>query len=71
VLGILATVFAGFLLLLIVIPNDLQGRMAFLACGGVMLLIGLLLLNGYRLVKKREEAAGIHEKSLGFSRKSD
>ncbi len=71
VLGILATVFAAFLLFLIVIPNDLQGRMAFLACGGVMLLIGLLLLNGYRLVKKREEATGIHEKSLGYSRKTE
>jgi hypothetical protein len=71
VLGILATVFAAFLFVLILIPNDIQGRIVFLCIGGAMLFVGLLLLNGYRVINKREKAASINERLMGDSGKSD
>lgn len=71
VLGVLSTVFAAFLFLLMLIPNDLSGRLTFLCIGGAMLFIGLLLLNGYRVINKREQVAGIQEKSPKFSEDLD
>lgn len=71
VLGLLAIVFGAFFLLLVAIPNDLSGRLAFLGCFATMLLIGLLLLNGYRMVKKREAATGIQEQSPALSGKGE
>lgn len=44
VIGKLCAIYGGFLLLLgLLVPNALQGRVAFWACGGVMLVSGLLL----------------------------
>jgi Na+/proline symporter len=55
IIGWMATIFASFMLvLMIVIPNSLAGRGAFLFCGLVLGTIGLALLRGAR----RAEAAG-------------
>ena len=54
VLGWLSVVFASFILLLLVIPNDFAGRVTFLACGGTMLLIGLALLWGHKKTLQRD-----------------
>ncbi|MFC1765660.1 transporter [Planctomycetota bacterium] len=49
-LGILCFVYGGFVLLLVLIPNPLLGRAAFLFCGGVIAGVGGLL---YRSSKKK------------------
>jgi hypothetical protein len=49
------------------IPNDLTGRLAFLGCGGSMMVIALLLYAGYRRTIRKEALAGIKEKSLGLT----
>lgn len=54
VLGILSAVFGGFLVLLMLIPNDWQGRLAFLGCGGAMLVVAAFLYFGYRRTVARE-----------------
>ena len=46
VLGILSAIFGTFLLSLMLIPNELQGRLAFLGCGGGMIVIAGLLYAG-------------------------
>jgi Na+/proline symporter len=43
VLGILCLAYGAFISLLALIPNDLVGRLCFLFCGGVVLLIGWAL----------------------------
>jgi hypothetical protein len=43
-LGGLCTVFGGFIILLIAIPNNPRGRLCFIACGGLIALVGLVLL---------------------------
>jgi Na+/proline symporter len=43
VLGLLCLWYGGFISLLALIPNPLLGRLGFLFCGGVVLLIGLAL----------------------------
>lgn len=42
-LGMLSLIYGGFVALLCLIPNPMTGRIAFLFCGGVLLLIGYLL----------------------------
>ncbi|MEO6246213.1 MAG: transporter [Opitutaceae bacterium] len=43
VVGWLCLGYGGFIMLLALIPNDPLGRLAFLGCGGVVILVGLLL----------------------------
>ncbi|MDQ8179942.1 sodium:solute symporter family protein [Pelagicoccus sp. SDUM812005] len=51
-LGILSMIYGGFVALLAIIPNPLSGRIAFLFCGGVLLVIGYALARtGKRPVK--------------------
>lgn len=42
-IGVLAIAYGAFVCLLAAIPNPLAGRLAFLGCGGSMLLLGVLL----------------------------
>lgn len=49
-LGILCFVYGGFVLLLMLVPNPLVGRLAFLFCGGVIAGVGGLL---YRASKRK------------------
>lgn len=46
-IGTLCLIYGGFVALLALIPNPPRGRLCFLACGGVMLLSGLLLSRRY------------------------
>jgi hypothetical protein len=48
-LGILCLIYGGFVLLMVLVPNPLMGRLAFLFCGGLIGGVGLLL---YRASKK-------------------
>ena len=42
-LGALCLVYGGFILLLMAIPNQLTGRLAFLFCGGLLFGVGWVL----------------------------
>ncbi|HAV13978.1 MAG TPA: transporter [Opitutae bacterium] len=54
IIGWMATVFGVFMLLLmVIIPNDLLGRSAFLFCGGILLAVGGLLLNSAKRADAR------------------
>lgn len=55
-LGLLCSVYGGFLLLLTLIPNDWQGRLAFVFCGGCMGGIGLALRRAARRVERLADA---------------
>ncbi len=46
--GRLCFIYGGFLMLLVVIPNSPLGRFCYLACGGVILLIGALMVRSHR-----------------------
>ena len=48
-LGLLCSVYGGFLLLLVLIPNDLIGRLAFAFCGGCMFGVGYVLRHTARV----------------------
>lgn len=48
VLGTLAAFYGGFLILLMVIPNDWTGRLVFLACGTVLFLLAYALWRSTR-----------------------
>ena len=50
-LGALCLVYGGFILLLMTIPNRVNGRLAFLFCGGVMFAVGWTL---FRAGKRKE-----------------
>jgi hypothetical protein len=54
-LGALCLVFGAFILLMIFIPNDFKGRLAFVFCGGAIFLMGAVLYSVGR--RKRAEAA--------------
>lgn len=47
-LGMLCLVYGAFILLLALIPNPLFGRLGFLFCGGVVVLVGVLLRRAAR-----------------------
>lgn len=49
VLGLLSLVYGTFVLLLVLIPNTLTGRLCFLFCGGTVFIVGAIL---YRLSKR-------------------
>jgi len=44
VVGMFTVIYGGFVLLLALIPNPPGGRLAFVGCGGLVLLVGLVLL---------------------------
>ena len=50
-IGRMCILYGAFISLLAAIPNSLQGRLCYLACGGLMLLLGLFLNRFY--VKKQ------------------
>jgi SSS family solute:Na+ symporter len=53
-LGSLCMVYGGFILLLMAIPNNLDGRLAFLFCGGVMFGVGFWLFSISKRRAKQE-----------------
>ncbi len=58
IIGWMATVFGGFMLLLaVVIPNAMSGRLAFVFCAAVLLGIGGLLLRSARRAELRHREA--------------
>src|SRR5205814_423494 len=48
VMGILCLIYGGFILLLMLIPNQMSGRIAFAFCGLTMFLIGVSLVRASR-----------------------
>jgi Na+/proline symporter len=57
-LGLLCLIYGGFVTLLVLIPNSWHGRLAFLACGGMVLVVGgLLYWNWRRLNAKTAESS--------------
>lgn len=48
ILGLLALCYGGFICLLALIPNPMIGRLCFLFCGGVVVVIGLILRRAAR-----------------------
>jgi hypothetical protein len=46
--GYLCFVYGGFIMLLVMIPNSFRGRLCYMACGGVILLIGAMLVRSHR-----------------------
>lgn len=57
IIGRMSLVFGVFMMLLmIIIPNDIQGRGAFLFCGAVLLSIAFLLLRSAKLADARHQA---------------
>ncbi len=45
-LGVLSLIYGGFVVILALIPNPWTGRLAFLFCGGILILIGYALRRG-------------------------
>lgn len=50
-LGTLALIYGGGMLLLVLIPNPLSGRLAILGCAAIMLGVGVLLVSAGRFLK--------------------
>jgi hypothetical protein len=51
-LGLLCLIYGAFITLLVLIPNPMRGRLALLACGGMVLAVGgLLYWNSRRLLR--------------------
>lgn len=48
VLGALSAIYGLFVMLLVFIPNDITGRMVFIGCGGILILIGWALYASTR-----------------------
>lgn len=55
--GRLCLLYGGFLVLLMLIPNTLTGRLCYLGCGGVMLLVGGVLVRRYRVKQPANSGA--------------
>jgi len=55
-LGVLCLIYGGFVLLMVLVPNDLTGRLAFLFCGGLIAGIGWLLFKSSKKSKALEDA---------------
>jgi len=47
-IGRCCILFGGFVMAFTVVPNSLRGRLCFVACGGFILLVGVLLLGLHR-----------------------
>jgi SSS family transporter len=59
IIGWMATGFGAFMaLLMVIIPNDLAGRGAFLFCAGFLLIVGALLLRAAKRADIRHTARG-------------
>jgi len=54
-LGILCLIYGGFVLLMVLVPNPLTGRLAFLFCGGLIAGVGLLLYRASKKKVKKDE----------------
>jgi len=50
--GWLCLAYGGFVLLLALIPNPISGRLAFIGCGGLVILVGAALLRSSRTAPK-------------------
>ena len=61
-LGILCLIYGGFVLLMVLVPNDLTGRIAFLFCGGLIAGIGWLL---FRASKKADKVDALKASGSG------
>jgi Na+/proline symporter len=61
-LGILCMIYGGFVLLMVLVPNDLSGRAAFLFCGGLIAGVGWLL---FKASKKSDAAEALKASSPG------
>ena len=55
-LGVLCLIYGGFVLLMVLVPNDLTGRLAFLFCGGLIAGIGWVLFKSSKKSKALEDA---------------
>jgi SSS family solute:Na+ symporter len=64
VLGLLCLCYGGFISLLALIPNPLLGRLGFLFCGGVVVIIGLALRRAGKDSAGRKEAQRAQKKFL-------
>jgi solute:Na+ symporter, SSS family len=58
VMGLLCVVYGGFITLLVVVPNPLRGRVAYLFCGGCMFVVGVMLYRAGRRKAALETAGG-------------
>jgi hypothetical protein len=58
VMGYLSIIYGCFDLLLLLIPNTLKARLCILFCGGVIVLIGLVLVIIGRRIKKTQLISG-------------
>ncbi len=63
IMGVLCLCYGGFILLMMLLPNPLWGRAAFLFCGGSIALLGFILLRIGR--QKREDYSTRDEASGG------
>ena len=63
-LGILCLIYGGFVLLMVLVPNNLTGRLAFLFCGGLIAGIGWLL---FRASKKADKVDALKTANSGGS----
>ena len=62
VLGNLSLIYGGFILFLMVLPNEKAGYLCLLICGGCIAAIGLIMrLMGARVIKRGTIAEGITE----------
>jgi hypothetical protein len=50
VVGWLCLAYGAFVMLLALIPNPIEGRIAFVGCGGVVVIVGGLLVRSSRRV---------------------
>jgi len=55
-IGMLCEIFGAFVLLMVLVPNPLRGRLSFLFCGGVVFLTGHILR---KVARRREERHNI------------
>jgi hypothetical protein len=62
IMGTLSLIYGLFVSLLVVIPNPLWGRGAFLFCGGALLVVGYLLIRASKTKFPDGNAAAVEEK---------
>ena len=66
-LGILCLIYGGFVLLMVLVPNDLTGRLAFLFRGGLIAGIGWLLFRASKKADKVDALKATNAESSGGS----
>jgi Na+/proline symporter len=62
VIGWLCLVYGAFVLLLVAIPNPVSGRLAFVGCGGFVLLVGFTLIRSARANRRNPSPAETHDR---------